>query len=264
MRSRSRSKGLTARAFALVILFACLSAGDVSGQERYWGALNFDASREVLGEALSRFDNTALSQAYSAELRAQARARATEIRTRLQEGDFQVGDRFLLTVEGDSILTDTFTIGVGRAVYLPNIGDISLQGVLNSELQDHVTRELGRFLADPIIRARPMARIGVFGAVAEPGYYRVPIETPITDVIMLVGGPNEDAKMGEAYLDRYGERIWLGEALQTALREGETLDEIKMLPGDEVFVPARPALSITQILGILTGTTGVVFTLLSI
>lgn len=258
MQHRSHLESVAVGAFSLLILF-CLGAGVAFGQERYWGSLNFETSREMLELALSHFENAALSQAYSTELRAHARSRARDIRSRLQEGDFRVGDRFLLVVEGDSILTDTFTVGVERKVYLPNIGDISLQGVLRSELDSHIGRELARFLAEPVIRARSLVRIAVLGSINEPGYYRVPIETPITDVIMLVGGPTDNANLKKAHLDRYGDRIWLGPELEIALREGKTLDEIKMLPGDEVIVPSRPTFSPAQILGLATGVLGVLF-----
>src|SRR5919108_6097734 len=62
---------------------------------------------------------------------------------------FQVGDRILLHVEGDSALSDTFTVVAGPALRLPNIGDISLAGVPRADLQSHLTRELGRFIKDP-------------------------------------------------------------------------------------------------------------------
>lgn len=261
MRMRSQTKGVVARALALVIFFSCLGAGDILGQEWRLAALRFEASREVLEEALSRFDNAARSQAYSSELRARARAEAAGIRNRLQEGDFRVGDQILLAVEGDSVLSDTFVVALGLIVQLPNVGEISLGGVLRSELQSHITQELDRFLADPVIRARPMIPIAILGAVNEPGYYRVPIETPITDAIMLVGGPTDRANLRKAHLDRYGERIWLGPELETALREGETLDEIKMLPGDEVIIPTKPALSFTQIVGLVGTVAGTVFAL---
>lgn len=250
MGNRSQRKDrLAALPLTALILLSCLCAGDVSGQERYWGSLRYEPSRDVLQEALARFENAALSQAYSPELRARARSRAAEIRTRLQEGDFRVGDQFLLFVEGDSILTDTFAVGIGRMVYLPNIGEIPLEGVLRSELQEHVSDQLARFLADPVIRARPLIQIAVLGGINTPGFHRVPIETPITDVIMLAGGPKDNANLRKAHLDRYGERIWLGPELEIALREGKVLDEIRVLPGDEVIIPEKLPLSITQLFG---------------
>ena len=40
-------------------------------------------------------------------------------------GEFQIGDRILLVVEGDTALTDTFTVHTGPAITLPTIGEMA-------------------------------------------------------------------------------------------------------------------------------------------
>src|SRR6267378_7914578 len=89
---------------------------------------------------------------------------------------FQVGDRILLHVQGDSALSDTFTVVAGPALRLPAIGEISLAGVRRSDLEAHLTRELGRFLKDPVVQARALIRVSVLGEVVRPGYYAVPVD----------------------------------------------------------------------------------------
>src|SRR5207249_6695292 len=89
---------------------------------------------------------------------------------------FQAGDRILLHVEGDSALSDTFTVVAGPALRLPEIGEISLAGVPRANLEAHLTRELGRFIKDPVVQARALIRVSVLGEVTRPGYYAVPVE----------------------------------------------------------------------------------------
>jgi hypothetical protein len=89
---------------------------------------------------------------------------------------FQVGDRILLSVEGDSALTDTFTVVAGPVLRLPQIGDISLASVPRSGIEPYLTRELGRYINDPVVSARALIRISVMGEVARPGFYAVPID----------------------------------------------------------------------------------------
>src|SRR5437868_11035994 len=67
---------------------------------------------------------------------------------------FQAGDRILLSVEGDSALSDTFTVVAGPALRLPNIGDISLASVPRAQLQPYLARELGRYIHDAVVTAR--------------------------------------------------------------------------------------------------------------
>ena len=64
------------------------------------------------------------------------------VQSRLTEGDFQPGDLVALSVIEDETLTDTFTIRAGRTLKLPNIPEMSLQGVLRSELDSVLTARI--------------------------------------------------------------------------------------------------------------------------
>ena len=68
-------------------------------------------------------------------------------------------NRILLLVEGEPSLSDTFTVGLGSTLILPAVGDVSLVGVLRSELQDYLARRLGQNLRDAVVRARAYVRL---------------------------------------------------------------------------------------------------------
>src|SRR5438128_2346483 len=89
---------------------------------------------------------------------------------------FQVGDRILLKVQGDSTLSDTFSVVSGPAVDLPVIGLIPLGDVKRADIQPYMTAQLGRFLRDPIVRAKSLVRISIEGEVAKPGFYAIPMD----------------------------------------------------------------------------------------
>src|SRR5438093_6175138 len=84
---------------------------------------------------------------------------------------FQAGDRILLHVEGDSALSDTFTVVAGPTLRLPNIGEISLAGVRRTDLEAHLTRELSRYIKDPVVQARALIRVSFVGDVNSHGLY---------------------------------------------------------------------------------------------
>src|SRR5438105_234785 len=127
-------------------------------------------SRPTLESLLTRYLDAAQSRDFSSASRDRFRALAEQVRTRLAEGDFHVGDRIALAVEGESTLTNNFPVSSGRQLILPNIGTIPLQGVLRYDLSDYLTSRLRQFLRDPRVRARALIRVERTGAVSKQGF----------------------------------------------------------------------------------------------
>lgn len=167
---------------------------------------------------------------------------------------FQVGDRVLLQVEGDSILSDTFTVVAGPALRLPAIGEISLAGVPRGDLQAYLTQELGKYLKDPVVEARALIRVSVLGEVTRPGYYAVPVDLVLADALMLAGGATQDARVERLSVLRGDASLWSGSRLQREIARGATLEELGMRAGDRIQVPGRrDPESKWRILGIVVG-----------
>ncbi len=196
-------------------------------------------TRPELQELLTSYEQLAQSPSASADQRARARYESTLIRARLRDGDFQTGDRVALRVMGEPALSDTFVVNRERMLDLPDIGEIPLHGVLRSELQDHLTRELGRKIRDPMVRAHTMIRLSIEGAVGQPGFYVRPTDEVLTDALMAAGGPADQAAIRRMRIERAGEPIWAGDALQQAIIEGRTLDQLNLRAGDRIIVPQR-------------------------
>jgi len=152
---------------------------------------------------------------------------------------FQVGDRILLHVEGDSVLSDTFTVVSGPALRLPNVGEITLAGVRRGDLEAYLTRELGVYIKDPVVQARALVRVSVVGQVTRPGYYAVPIDLVLADALMLAGGATKDARVDQLRVMRGSSSVWSGDKLQTAIARGATLEELGIRGGDRIQVPGQ-------------------------
>jgi len=150
---------------------------------------------------------------------------------------FQVGDRILLSVEGDSVLSDTFTVVQGPALRLPEIGDISLANVPRSGLESFLKSELGRYINEPVVTARALIRISVMGQVARPGFYAVPVDLVMPDALMVAGGATPDARLEKLQIIRGNSTVWGAAALQTAIARGATLDQLGVRAGDRIEVP---------------------------
>lgn len=220
-------------------LAVLLLTGGTAAAQQGWDPTGVQLTRSELEELLRRYEETASSSAYSSEVRAQARDEAALIRTRLDEGDLRVGDRIELTVEGQPDLTSEFAVVAGRMLVLPAIGEVSVAGVLRSELQDHLSREIARYIRDPVVRARSLIRLEVIGAVGAQGFYTIPSDILITDALMQAGGPAANADIEKIRIERNRQVIWSSDRLRRAMQEGRTLDQLSIRAGDGIIIPER-------------------------
>ena len=184
-------------------------------------------------------------------------AETTLIVMRLDQGDFRVGDRVLLNVQDpaptrgpadralgivkseEQQLSDTFTVGAGPELLLPVLGRVALKGVLRSELEPTLTREVARVIRDPVLHAQALISIGVTGEVTRPGYYAMPTDAVVAMLLNAAGGPTRDAEMKKLKLDRAGTTLWQGDEFRRAIAEGRTLDDLRVQTGDELIVPTN-------------------------
>ena len=158
-------------------------------------------------------------------------------RERLATGDFKLDDRVILYVDGEPTLSDTFLVDGARQLILPGVGPVSLQGVLRSELEDRMRQEIARIVRQPVVRTRALVRIGVVGAVRAPGFHWVPADGQVADPITAAGGYTPIAKQDEQRIERNGQAILAGEALDRALASGQTLDQAGLQSGDQFVIP---------------------------
>src|SRR5256885_3000427 len=129
---------------------------------------------------------------------------AAQTATGAATGDFQPNDQMRLEVEGDSQFTKRFTVGPGPALMLPVIGAIPLAGVRRAQVETYLTQQLKRYIKDPMVHAKVLVRLSVLGEVEHPGFYPVAADAPLSDALMLAGGPTTDAKFTGTRIDRIG------------------------------------------------------------
>jgi hypothetical protein len=181
--------------------------------------------------------------ALEAEARqAEAQNRTSEawlLRTRLEHGDFQDGDRIVVKLLGSTTFNDTVTVRAGKMLPLPRMDDLPLEGVLRSELNSRLSSHLARYLRDSSVRATPLLRLAVLGQVRSPGYYYTSADVLLSDVVMKAGGPASDADMNKMLIRRGGETIWNAQDTRTALTDGLSLDRLHLRAGDEIYLPEQ-------------------------
>lgn len=220
-----------------------------------------ERTRADLENLLAEYTLAMDSPAYSNAVKASLRERAARIRDRLERGDFRLGDRITLYVEGEPNLPDTVPVEAGPMISLPLFGDISLEGVLRSEIQAHIGEELKTFIRSPVVRAKALMRISIQGAVGQPGFYVVPADMLLGEALMVAGGPAQNARLDDLRIDRGTQTLVDGEDLQEAVRGGLTLDQLNLQAGDQIMMPERGA-GILQNIALVAGLLGTLSILL--
>lgn len=233
---------MTRRALPTCLALLFLAAGSVRAQiPLEFGPEKAELSREDLTMLLQTYEEAVNSPAYSDAVKTAARANVARIRERLEEGDFKVGDRVVLSVQGEADLPDTVVVEPGPQITLPLFGSVPLKGVLRSEVAAHLTKELGRIIRDPVVRAQGLMRLSVQGSVNTPGFYVVPADMVVTDALMMAGGPRDNANLEDLRIERGSRPLIEGQLMQDALRQGRTLDQLSLQAGDQIFLPERRA-----------------------
>jgi protein involved in polysaccharide export with SLBB domain len=202
-----------------------------------------------LGAVASRADLQALAAGNGPQ--------AESARERLANGDFQAGDRIAMVVQGEPSLSDTLTVRANQVVHLANMPDISLHGVLRSELQDYLKQQLGQYLRNPDVRAVSLVRVDVLGPVLRPGFYTAPADELVSDVVMQAGGLSPQADINRTVVRRGEVLVQPAARVQEALARGETLDQLDVRAGDAIVVGERPAggnfLRVLEVVGAVAG-----------
>ncbi len=182
--------------------------------------------------------------------------------SRPPSGDFRVGDRILMTVEGEPQLSDTFTVVPGPAIDLPVIGTVPLTGVKQTGLEHYLTAYIGRYVRQPVVHATAMIRVGVLGEVARPGFYALPSRALVDDALMAAGGVTQTARVNAMYLARTDAPNVASDSLHHAIALRLTIAQLGVRSGDELVVPRVSDFERTaRIIGILVTIPAAIFAL---
>jgi len=190
------------------------------------------------------------------------------VRNRLKYGDLQPGDRIALRVIGETTLTDTFVVKPTRTILLPNIGEIPVAGVLRSELNDYLRKQIGRYIRDPQLEATALVRVSMTGGIGKPGFYNLPADVLMSDAIMAAGGPRGgggnsfggggggDVEKTQVIRGNYV--VVSKEQARDALQRGVSLDQLNIQSGDVIDV-GKSSGGITGVLKVMGMVSGAIF-----
>ena len=219
-------------------------------------------SREELVAAATRADIAAKGSDRNTQ--AKSAILGSEIRRRLETGDFQIGDRVIVSFVSDAVHKDTVVVRSGPSLELSGGIVVPLAGVLRSELLGRVSIELLKYVKARQIEVTPLMRVGVIGAIARPGYFAFPSDLPLTDVIMAAGGPTGGADLKRTIVRRGTEELRSADETRKAITNGLTLDQFGLKAGDELVIGDRRNLGASSIMGVAGGAASILALLLAL
>jgi protein involved in polysaccharide export with SLBB domain len=175
---------------------------------------------------------------------------------------FHAGDRIALTIEGPLNMNDTLVVREGLVLRIPSMADIPLTGVRRADAQKYLTQQIEKYVKNPIVHATPLVRIAVLGEVGHPGFYTMPSDVLLSDVVMRAGGPTGNADLGKTVVKRGSQEVVSQTMARNALSSGETLDDLRVAPGDQVVIGEKSHFgfgTVMQAVSVLASVTAVLF-----
>jgi hypothetical protein len=183
------------------------------------------------------------------------------LHSRLQNGDFEVGDRISMTYDGFLRASDSLiVVQAGRILPLPEpMGYLNLTGMLRSELTDSLSARVNKYFRNVTVHVSVLLRLLVSGQVRLAGIHYVRTDLPLNDLIAR-GGLDPSADLANIEIHRGTQVIWGKADVQAAFADGLTPDGFKLEPGDEIVVGAKVRPIWMQAVGLASAAATLLFT----
>lgn len=209
------------------------------------------ATRVELATQLATLESAISTGSLKGDKRDDAVRSIADIKDRLDNGDFKVGDRFVYTIVMDSVRSDSASVRDGLNVTVMGLPDVSLKGVLRSELDSMLTRHVLKYVKNASVRTVFLVQVSVLGAVARPNFYWMSLDKPLSELITVAGGPVMDANLREVEIKRANRVVLKSKDSRKALEEGRTLEQVDIRSGDEVRIPMKRKINWGQIIQLM-------------
>ncbi|HSY35018.1 MAG TPA: SLBB domain-containing protein [Acidobacteriaceae bacterium] len=151
------------------------------------------------------------------------------------------GDELRVRVWGQVNFQANLQVDRAGEVYLPQVGPVHVAGMPFSELDGHLRKAIGRVyrnfdLTADIGQIRAI-QVYVAGQARRPGVYTVSSLSTLVDTVFASGGPSIQGTMRHIELRR-GSEVVTDFDLYALLVRGDKSKDVKLLPGDVIFIPA--------------------------
>jgi polysaccharide export outer membrane protein len=147
--------------------------------------------------------------------------------------ELKPGDVVRIEIWREEDLSGDFTVNELGLVTLPLIGEKDVNGLTMQQLRDQLIAEYRVQLLNPSIIVTPLRQVHVLGEVNAPGTYAVDPTVTLAGAIALAGGASAQGNLRKIRIAREGTVI------KDAARAEETLQQVDVRSGDQIFVDRR-------------------------
>ena len=151
------------------------------------------------------------------------------------------GDELRIRVWGQVNFQANLQVDRAGEIYLPQVGPVHVAGLPFSELDGHLRQAIGRVYRnfDLTVDIGQIREIQVYvaGQARRPGVYTVSSLSTLVDAVFASGGPSIQGSMRHIELRR-GSDVVTDFDLYRLLVHGDKSKDVKLLPGDVIFIPA--------------------------
>jgi len=150
------------------------------------------------------------------------------------------GDEVLVRLWGSVTLNQRVTVDRSGAIYLPQIGSVTVTGIPFKNLENTIRAAVDRIYRNYNIsvelgRLRSI-QVFVTGAARQPGSYTVSSFSTLVNALFTSGGPASTGSFRRIQLRRGGETVTELD-LYRFLRFGDKSKDVRLMAGDVIFIP---------------------------
>ncbi len=150
------------------------------------------------------------------------------------------GDTIIVQLYGKENSTQELAVSREGVIQFPEIGPVSVNGLnfgeLKARIDELVSEQMIGIKASITMGALRSIRIFVLGEAFRPGSYTVSALSTMTNALFASGGVKEIGSLRNIQLKRSGDLIATLD-LYDLLMHGNTNDDIRLQPGDVLFIP---------------------------
>jgi len=204
--------------------------------------------QEISDEEL---DNGSISEEYVVDEEEERAAVTGEVaskqlpeKIKISEFVLGPGDEIEVNVYRNPDLTNKYLIPPDGLISFPLLGEIRAAGIGVTELRKTITSGLSNFLVEPYVSIGVSAirsqKLYVLGEVEKPGVFQINSPIDVIEAVSMAGGLTVNAKLSSLLLIRGGlDSPQLKTVnLKKTLKEGDLSENITLIGGDIVYVPA--------------------------
>jgi protein involved in polysaccharide export with SLBB domain len=163
------------------------------------------------------------------------------------------GDELRIRAWGQVSFQTNVRVDRSGEVFLPQVGPVHVAGMSFSALSEHLRGAVGRVyrnfeLTVDVGQIRAI-QVYVSGEARRPGVYTVSSLSTLVDALFASGGPAVQGSMRHIQLRR-GSAVVADFDLYDLLVRGDKSKDVKLQPGDVIFIPPVPRRRLPGVCGI--------------